>query len=138
MRHTATIIGAVTCVLLAACGSGQSITAMIELHVPPSGSEDVPGMACSATQASDLSTGSEVRLQDESGAILGRVEVPTGRLIKEYDCQVDLVFDKVFGGAKMYALATTANKGWRLKPSEIIPGPATIDEANVMNFPQPL
>lgn len=27
------------------------------------------------------------------------------------------------------------NKGWKLKPFEIIPGPATIDEANVINFP---
>lgn len=148
-RAAVRIGGALSAIIfLVACGSGQSstgviaaaqpLTATIQLHLPGWG--DTPGKACelaAGSQGSYLSTGNEMQLQDEAGVILGRIKIPKGKLIKKFDCQVDLIFNNVTSGAQMYVLAMPDDNGWKFMPAEIDPGPTVIDMA-AGDLPGPL
>lgn len=54
--------------------------------------------------------------------------MPKGKFISDLDCQVNLVFEIAPGlNPRMYFVVNDRRSGWKLMPSEVVPGPAVID-----------
>lgn len=130
-------IAASTTALIAGCSSvssgspePSSKVVTVELHAPAFGGRS--GDQCE-TGPKDIEDGpfrlgAEIRLEDENGVILGRTKMPKGKFISDLNCQVNLVFAIApDSNPRMYIVVNDRRSGWKLMPSEIVPGPAVID-----------
>ena len=126
-----------TTALIAGCSSASSGSpepsskvVTVELHAPAFGGRS--GDQCE-TGPKDIEDGpfrlgAEIRLEDENGVILGRTKMPKGKFISDLNCQVNLVFAIApDSNPRMYIVVNDRRSGWKLMPSEIVPGPAVID-----------
>lgn len=109
----------------------ETRSVVVELHAPPFGGRS--GNQCEIgprdVEDGPFSLGAEIRLEDEAGVILGRTKVGQGELVSDLDCKVLFVFEvsSTETEPRMFVLVNNLRRGWKLMPSEVVPGPAVLD-----------